>query len=126
MDLSLPAWYGSYKIVDHSKHVVQFKAVDGAGRELAWRKVDKNTWRVSLGGARAITARYTVYGRETGTTRSWVTAKYGHILGASILLFIDDRPDLPATVMFSLPEGWKVSCGAFPDPDVPTLFRFDS
>jgi predicted metalloprotease with PDZ domain len=38
-DFKMPVWMpGLYRIMDYAKDVVNFKAVDGAGRPLPWAK----------------------------------------------------------------------------------------
>src|SRR6516165_7779305 len=51
-DLKMPVWMpGYYRIMDYSKDVVNFKAVDGAGHPLSWAKTTKNTWHVRTANA---------------------------------------------------------------------------
>src|SRR5688572_6174694 len=50
LDFKLPAWTpGYYWLVNFSKNVVRFKAVNEQGKELPWNKTTKNTWHVSTG-----------------------------------------------------------------------------
>src|SRR5512135_3255626 len=62
LDLKMPSWTpGYYKIMDHARNVVDFRAQDGAGRSLAWEKTTKNTWHVRSRDADSVEIRYDVY-----------------------------------------------------------------
>jgi hypothetical protein len=51
-DFKLPVWMPDYyRIMDYSKDVINFKAVDGVGHPLLWAKTTKNTWHVNTGNA---------------------------------------------------------------------------
>src|SRR5580704_8529010 len=51
-DFKMPVWMpGYYRIMDYSKDVIHFKAVDSAGRALSWAKTNKNTWHVETANA---------------------------------------------------------------------------
>ncbi|HUX06862.1 MAG TPA: PDZ domain-containing protein [Acidobacteriota bacterium] len=122
VDLSMPVWTpGSYLVREYERHVVRFAAENGAGDPLAWRKLDKNTWRVQTGGAAKVVAKYEVYGREPGIRWSFVYDEGGHVIGPSLLMHPVGYADLPATVRFNLPEGWKLDGGIAPAAEDPFL-----
>jgi predicted metalloprotease with PDZ domain len=124
-DLSMPVWTpGSYLVREYARQVEQFTVSDDSGRPRSWRKIDKNTWRVAADGARNLRVSYVVYGRENGIRFSYVNADHGHILGISLFMFADGHIDRPVSLKLSLPTGWRVSNGCFPDPSDPFLFRF--
>ena len=44
LDIKMPAWTpGYYRIMDYAKNVLNFRAEDGAGNPLAWKKTAKNS-----------------------------------------------------------------------------------
>src|SRR5919202_3802208 len=50
LELVMPVWTpGSYLIREYERHVQYFTATDAAGHALAWRKVNKDTWRIEAG-----------------------------------------------------------------------------
>ena len=59
-DFKMPVWSpGYYGIMDFAKNVQNFRAEDGAGKELKWEKA-VNAWRVQTGTASAVTVTYDV------------------------------------------------------------------
>jgi predicted metalloprotease with PDZ domain len=73
LDLKMPSWTpGYYRIMDHARNVVDFRAEDGAGRSLAWEKTTKNTWRVRSRGASSVQVSYDVYAFARSVADSYV------------------------------------------------------
>ncbi len=127
IDLSMPVWStGYYRILDFAGRVFQFEAFGEEGRTLEWAKIDKNSWRVQSNGSRSVKATYSVYARVPSNLHSFVNAGTGHILGSSLFAFIDSRESLPVSLKMNLPDGWKLSNGAFPVEGDPTRFLFTS
>jgi predicted metalloprotease with PDZ domain len=61
-DFKMPAWTpGYYRIMDYAQNVLNFRAEDGAGNPLAWKKAAKNIWRIRSGDASSIKVSYDVY-----------------------------------------------------------------
>jgi predicted metalloprotease with PDZ domain len=52
-ELKMPVWTpGSYLVREYARHVQDFDVKDVAGNNLAWRKINKNTWQIDTKGAR--------------------------------------------------------------------------
>jgi predicted metalloprotease with PDZ domain len=48
----MPVWTpGSYLVREYARHVQDFAATEAGGKPLAWRKINKNTWRVETNSA---------------------------------------------------------------------------
>ncbi len=124
VNLSMPVWStGAYWVLDFAGNVSELEVVNDAGERLDWKKIDKNTWRIDTQGAESIKVSYVVYSREARIVRSYVNARAGHILGSSLLMFMDGQTVRPASLELKLPDGWKVSNGAIPIQENP--YRFD-
>src|SRR4051794_575313 len=67
LDVKMPAWRtGRYTILDLASGVRRFTATDAQGRSLAWHKVDKSTWRISLSRPTPVRVGYELYANELG------------------------------------------------------------
>jgi len=120
LDVSMPVWTpGSYLVREYERHVKTFAAQDGAGRPLAWHKVDKNTWRIETDGAQHILVDYDVYAREPGIRWTFVYDQGGHVIGPSLFMHVVGAADAPATVRFELPDGWRLNGAIAPSPADP-------
>jgi len=122
IDVSMPVWTpGSYLVREYERHVVRFTASDVTGKPLSWRKLDKNTWRITNDRAASILIDYDVYAREPGIRWSFVNETGGHILGPSLFMHVVGATDRPTSVTFHLPQGWRIDGGIAPTGDPPVI-----
>ena len=97
---------GSYLIREYERHVEAVTAGAGA-RALAVEKSKKNRWKITTGGAPAVTLRYKVYSREMTVRNNWVEAGFAMINGAPTFLTLVERAARPHEVTVELPAAWK-------------------
>src|SRR5512134_2082662 len=65
IEVTLPAWCpGSYLIRDYARFVrdLEVHAADDTPR--AFTKIDKQTWRIEVAGAKELVVSYTLYGHD--------------------------------------------------------------
>lgn len=102
--LRLPAWIpGSYMIRDFSRHVVEMRATDSAGRHLQIEKIDKHSWRVAADGEE-ICVDYIVYANDLSVRGAHVDNTHVFFNGASLYLAVEGMLQLSHRV-----EIWKPS-----------------
>lgn len=107
--VSMPAWApGSYVVRDFARHVQDFSVVDGRGRALAWRRVDKQSWEVSSGSVSRVTVRYKVWANELSVQASHLDATHAYGNGSSLFVFVEGAKHLPATLRVRPFRGWRV------------------
>ena len=108
--VALPAWApGSYLIRDFARHVQDFTAVDGRGRSLVWRRVDKMTWEIDAparGGK--VLLRYKVFANELSVQTSHLDSTHGYANGSNVFVYVVGHKDLPARLSVRPFRGWKV------------------
>lgn len=110
IELMMAVWTpGSYLVREYSRHVERVRATAGGGAALPVEKSAKNRWRVSTGGAPAITVSYRVYGREMSVRTNWIEAGFALINGAPTFLTLVDSPPRPHEVVLTPAEGWQRS-----------------
>lgn len=111
-DFAMPAWSpGWYIINNYAKMVQEFQAADAAGKPLAWRKTDKQTWRVDLAGASSATVQYKLYGNTLGVDWVQYNDKHAHIAGPAAWMYLADGKQRPTTLKIRAPQGWRVATG---------------
>lgn len=109
-DLVMPVWTpGSYMVREFARHVQDFRAADGAGRELAWSKIDKNTWRVNTRGLRDWRATYRVYANELSVRTNELNSAHAFWNNAALLIYPNGFLNAPSTLQIVAPEQWKVA-----------------
>ncbi len=95
LDFKLPVWtLGYYWLVNFSKNVVAFKAVDEQGTLLPWRKATKNTWHVTVVKSKAVTITYDVYAFTQSVADPFLNDDHAYISTAGLF-------NLIASLMFT-------------------------
>ncbi len=111
VDLVLPAWMpGSYLVRDYARHVQQF-AAEGDGAPLAWRKIDKATWRVETGGAAQIAVRYAVYAFELTVRTNHLDGTHAYFNPGTLCMYWPGRTADPCAIDVVAPATWIVTTG---------------
>jgi predicted metalloprotease with PDZ domain len=112
LDLLMPVWTpGSYLVREFSRHVQDFAARGAGGRELAWRKTNKNTWRVGTAGASEATVSYAVYANELSVRTNELNDRRAFWNNAALLMYPEGHLGAPSTVRVRPFGNWKVATG---------------
>ncbi|MGE0816720.1 MAG: M61 family metallopeptidase [Vicinamibacterales bacterium] len=108
VELMMAVWTpGSYLVREYERHVEALTAAGDGGRPLGVMKPAKNRWRVTTGGAPAVTVRYRVYGREMTVRTNWIESGFAMLNGAPTFLTLPDALARPHVVTLDLPAGWR-------------------
>lgn len=111
-ELKMPVWTpGSYLVREYARHVQDFDVKDAAGNNLAWSKINKNTWQVDTKGAKTIVARYKVYSNELTVRTNELNDEHAFFNNAALLLFPKDQLKAASTVKVVPFGNWKVATG---------------
>lgn len=110
--LSLPAWTpGAYELTYFAKWVQNFSA-RADGRELAWDKVDFDTWRVRPDGARSVTVAFDFVGDSLDNAMTWRRPDFLMFNGTNLFPYFEGLGfDWPSTVRVRTEADWKVATG---------------
>ena len=110
VELMMAVWTpGSYMVREYARQVEGVTAAGPDGRALAVEKSDKNRWRVTTGGAPAVTVKYRVYAREMTVRTNWVEADFAMLNGAPTFLTLADGVVRPHDVIIEPARGWRRS-----------------
>jgi predicted metalloprotease with PDZ domain len=118
--LSLPAWTpGAYEISNFARNIYVFAARPTAagrsGDELAWDKLDFDTWRVHPAGARSITISTSYIADSLDVAAAWTAADLAVFNGTNLFFYPEGRPlDYAASVSVVTEAEWKVATGMKP------------
>lgn len=125
LELVMPSWTpGSYLMREFPRNVQDFAAETERGEPLAWRKLDKNRWRIDAAPTDLVVARYRVYANELTVRTSHLDASHAHVNGASVFMYAEGREREPLELSVEAPEGWRISTSLEPTGEV--RFRADS
>ena len=112
VDITMPAWTpGWYTIKPYAANVIKLQAHDN-GKRLSMRAVDKQTYRIETGGLRAFTIEYDYLANDLSVNGAELTEKRGYFLGTNLFFYVPGHTtDVPATIKFELPAGWRIATG---------------
>lgn len=115
IDMLMAVWTpGSYLVREYERNVEGVKAAAG-GRTLSVEKTLKNRWRITTGGAPAVTLSYRVYSHELTVRSNWVDADFAMLNGAPTFITLAETGGRPHEVRLELPAAWKTSVTGMPD-----------
>jgi predicted metalloprotease with PDZ domain len=110
--LVMPVWTpGSYLIREFERNVQDFAVTDAAGKALAWEKLNKNTWRVTLAGAREWRATYRVYANELSVRTSELNSDHAFWNNSNLLMYLNGYIKSPSTLTINPKAEWKIATG---------------
>jgi predicted metalloprotease with PDZ domain len=109
--LSLPAWTpGAYEISNFARGVVGFSVASG-GRDVAWDKMDFDTWRMRP-GAGPVEVRFNVVADTLDNAMSWARPDFLLFNGTNAFLYPEGRsPDFAARVTVNTDADWTIATG---------------
>jgi len=112
LEVKMPVWTpGSYLIREYARHVQEFSAKDATGAELAWRKINKNTWQIDTKAAGAVALSYKVYANELTVRTNELNDEHAFWNNGATLMFIKGQLAASPTVSVNPFGNWKVATG---------------
>jgi predicted metalloprotease with PDZ domain len=110
--LMMPVWTpGSYLIREYAKNVQDFSVRTPDSKNLAWTKVNKDTWQVETGGQKEMVATYRVYCNEFSVRTNEVNDGHAFWNNGALLMYPEGQLAVPSTVRVIPFANWKVATG---------------
>ena len=109
---------GRYSLHEFAKNVVDVRATDPGGTELALERTSPSSWRVSRHGDR-VRVTYRVFGDRADGTYLGIDTTHAHINIPAALMWAKGLETRPAVVHLNQPPGkrWQVATQLFPTRD---------
>ncbi|TAK65386.1 MAG: peptidase M61, partial [Bacteroidetes bacterium] len=112
IDFCMPVWRpGRYLVLDLAGGVQEFSASEASGNDLAWKKIDKATWRVESRGSASVTIRYKVYANEFNLRTRGLNHEHGFVDGTAVFMYVEKYRTVPATLTVHPFNDWHVTTG---------------
>lgn len=126
-ELKIPVWTpGSYLVREYARHVQDFTVKASGGKDLAWRKTNKNTWQIDTAGSNEIVASYRVYANELTVRTNELNADHGFWNNGALLMFPKDQLKTPSTIKVTPYGNWKIATGLPPVAKQANTFRAEN
>lgn len=108
LDVRLPVWTpGSYLVREHQRHVDGLNARAEDGRHLPVEKIDKQTWRVAVQGARVVRVQYRLHCFELTVRTNHVDGTHAFLNPSASAVFVVGREQEACSVRLQLPPSWR-------------------
>jgi predicted metalloprotease with PDZ domain len=120
LDFQMPKWSpGRYAIFDFAKNVQETQALSGICPPeakcklgvLPLTRLDNQTWRVQMTGARSATFKYKVFGDDLSGTFSQLDARHANFNGGSIFMYVVNHKQDPVRLNIQPPPNWRITNG---------------
>ena len=124
--IALPAWSPGWYVVDNShRGVSDLVATDPDGTPRTLTTAGERRWSVDPAGSDTVEVRYTVAADDTGHGffRPHVCDSHAFVPGPTTLAYAEGATDVPCTVEYRVPDGWKVASGNQPVEGSTSVFR---
>lgn len=112
VEFAMPDWApGAYAIENYAGNIQRFRAVAADGKELRWRKMDSQTWRIELGGSSEVTVSYQVFADTLRNNQAQYNERHVFIGGPAVWMYLEGGKERPVDLSIAVPAGWKVATG---------------
>jgi predicted metalloprotease with PDZ domain len=110
--LSLPSWTpGEYEIYNFARNISSFAARE-AGKDIAWEKMDPDTWRIHPVGNGRITVSFDYQADTLDNGSSWSRPDFLLFNGTNLFLYPEGASaDFSSTVTLVTEPDWKIVTG---------------
>lgn len=104
----IPIWTpGSYLVREFAKNIENYMVLDGKGKLVKYKKIEKNAWEIDVLGQNEIKISYDVYCFEQSVRTSFIDQDQAYLNGASIFMYIEGFQSTNMVVDFSPNDNWK-------------------
>ena len=125
-EIKMPVWTpGSYLVREFARHVQDF-GVKGSAGDLAWRKINKNTWQIDTEGTKEFVATYRVYSNELTVRTNELNDEHAFWNNTALLMFVRDHLNVPSTLKVNPYGNWRVATGLRPVEGQPNVFKAEN
>jgi len=108
VDLKMPQWMpGYYQIMNYSRLVRNFTAINLEGRETTVERINNNTWRIIPGKNNSLRISYDVYSDRKFVASNYLDSTRGYIVPAATFMFINEHTDIPVIIKVVPFNSWN-------------------
>ena len=121
LDFQMPKWApGRYAVFDFAKNVQEFHAFGGICPrvhipctlpDFPVRRVDDQTWRVTMRNTHNATITYKVFGNDLSGTFSQLDSRHANFNGGNLFMYVVNHKPDPVNLTIDPPKGWRVVNG---------------
>jgi len=108
--VQLPSWRpGRYELGNFAKNVRNFKVLSSENRQLASKKISKDSWEVDTRDHDTITVTYNYYANELNAGSTFLDQDQLYVNPVNCCVFTKETFDQPIEILLSIPDSYKVA-----------------
>lgn len=106
------AWTpGFYEIADFGAGVSDFKATDGSGKALTWKRSADSSWAVQPGRASGVMLNYDIKADNPFIANANLDDNYGYFVPGAVCMYLDEALQQPLTIEIKPLKTWPQTVG---------------
>lgn len=123
LEVGVPNWTpGYYTTEDFARNISRLTFTDQTGRQLYHRKFHDSVWTLNTAGASSVKIDFDYTANQLDLNKSLITPTYAILNGTNFFFYVKGHTlDVPETVTFKLPAGWRIATGLAPTGDAATF-----
>lgn len=107
----LPAWRpGRYQLGNFAKNIQYFKVFNSKGYPLKFKKITKDSWKISTPNCSELVLKYNYYANELNAGSTYLDEVQLYVNPVNCCLYIPNRIDEPCIVNLEIPSSYKIAC----------------
>ncbi|MBP6303217.1 MAG: M61 family metallopeptidase [Bacteroidia bacterium] len=107
-----PSWRpGRYELGNFAKNIIAWRALDANGKELKFKKINKDRWLISTPEQGDVHIEYSYYAHELTAGSSFFNEQMLYLNPVNCFLYVPERMHEPCEVeLLGLPDTYEVAC----------------
>ena len=106
----MPSWRpGAYIRRDFGVHVKNIEAFGELAEPLSITRLNQSAWRVEANNSAIVRVEYDIDHSTPGLIGKRLNSKFAMVDGAMNFMYINGKKNLPTTVHYRVPHGWKLA-----------------
>ncbi|MDO6428618.1 PDZ domain-containing protein [Thalassotalea sp. 1_MG-2023] len=109
IDLKLPTWRtGRYEILNLANGIREFSVEDD---DVSWKKIDKDTWRLTGDLKSGVEISYQVYANQLGYRTRHVDDSHAFLDASGVVMYTEETRDDKHIIQLDTPKNWRSVSG---------------
>ncbi|MCA0445102.1 MAG: PDZ domain-containing protein [Bacteroidetes bacterium] len=118
LDFVLPSWRpGRYAIQNYSRLVQEVSAFDDQNKPIPAKKINKDTWRISISKNQPVTFSYKFYANILDAGSTLYNEEEIYFNGSNLFVYVDGFKHSPVSLTIDSPKDWKTATALKRNPD---------
>lgn len=129
LDISLPVWTpGWYTIENYGKNILRFQITNSKNELVSYQRTRKQSWEITTKGINSIKIDFDYRANILALNQAKISSDFAFFTGTQLFLQVGKERHIPFTVIFDIPNNWKIisALTETSDPKIFTASDYDT